>query len=377
MSDDPARPRLSDPLSQALDRFFAEFPESRRIFEALRLAVEAIGPPRARTGDWTNFGQNLYESLTCVDEPAMISSRSRFDREFCNANQGDQIVKTGSIAFGLAALVFGLAATGTARAQNMAKVRVWHASPDAPAVDVYVNGKAAFTALAFPNATDYAELPAGSYDIQVYPSSANGTGSPVIDVKGLKVEAKPYTVMAIGKLADIAPLVLEDNLAKPAAGFAHVRFVHASPDAPAVDITTTDGTKVFPNVAFGKASAWTPLAAASYDLQARAAGTDTVALEVPGVKLDDGAILTVAATGLLEGQPALAATVVGYEAMAAPAAAPAAASTTTQASGAMPTTLPKTGGAGDWLPLALMGVGAAAIWLAVLSRRRKAVVTND
>lgn len=286
-------------------------------------------------------------------------------------------MKTGSIAFGLAALVFGLMATGTARAQDMAKVRVWHASPDAPAVDVYVNGKAAFTALTFPNATDYAELPAGSYDIQVYPSSANGTGSPVIDVKGLKVEAKPYTVMAIGKLADIAPLVLEDNLAKPAAGFAHVRFVHASPDAPAVDITTTDGTKVFPNVAFGKASAWTPLAAASYDLQARAAGTDTVALEVPGVKLDDGAILTVAATGLLEGQPALAATVVGYEAMAAPAAAPAAASTTTQASGAMPTTLPKTGGAGDWLPLALMGVGAAAIWLAVLSRRRKAVVTND
>lgn len=287
-------------------------------------------------------------------------------------------MKTATLAFGLAALLFGLMATGTARAQDMAKVRVWHASPDAPAVDVYVNGKAAFTALAFPDATDYAELPAGSYDIQVYPSSANGTGSPVIDVKGLKVEAKPYTVMAIGKLADIAPLVLEDNLAKPAAGFAHVRFVHASPDAPAVDITTTDGTKVFPNVAFGKASDWTPLTAASYDLQARAAGTDTVALEIPGVKLDDGAILTVAATGLLEGQPALAATVVGYEAMAAaPAAAPAAASTTTQASAEMPKALPQTGSGDLGLTWALMALGAAVLGLGLVFRRRAVPVTKD
>ncbi len=283
------------------------------------------------------------------------------------------MMKKVAVVFALAALAFGIAATNSALAQGNAMVRVWHASPDAPAVDVYVNGSAAFTNLAFPDATDYAELPAGSYDIQVYPSSASGSGTPVIDVKGLKLDAKAYTVMATGELANIQPLVLEDNLAKPAAGFAHVRFVHASPDAPAVDITTTDGTKVFSNVAFGKASDWTPLAMGTYDLQARVAGTDTVALEVPGVKLADGAILTVAATGMLEGEPKLAATVVTYPAQAAPETM----GTTTETTAEMPKALPQTGGTGDSLPWLLVLGGAVVALLGIVSRRRSATVTND
>lgn len=268
------------------------------------------------------------------------------------------------VTIGALAVMAGMALPGAALAQGEAQVRVWHASPDAPAVDVYVNGKPAFTNLAFPTASDYAKLPVGKYDVQVFPASAKGSGTPVIDVKGLDLAAKAYTVMAIGQLASIKPLLLEDNLAKPAAGKAHVRFVHASPDAPAVDITTKDGTKVFPNVAFGKATDWTPLAATTYDLQARAAGTETVALEVPGVALKDGAVVTVAATGLLNGTPALAATVVDYPVQAA------------AATSEMPQTLPQTG-ASDMLPLLAVMAGLAAIGLGWLGRRRTVAVGND
>lgn len=206
-------------------------------------------------------------------------------------------------------------------AEGKAMVRVVHGSPDAPAVDVYVNGAAAFTNLTFPNATDYAELAPGSYNINVFASSAKGSGTPVIAVPNLALEAKPYTVVAIGKLANIKPLLLVDNLAHPAAGKAHVRFVHASADAPAVDITTSDGTVLFPNIAFGQATDFTPVAAGTYHLQARAAGTSTVALDVPGVELKDGGIYTIFATGLLNGSPKLAATVVTYQA-ATPAMMP-------------------------------------------------------
>src|SRR5512136_703000 len=122
-------------------------------------------------------------------------------------------------------------------AAGEAMVRVTHASPDAPAVDVCVNGKVAFAALAFGKATDYAKLPAGTYDVQVYPAGSNCTGTPVINAKGLKLDAQAYTVLATGNLAQIKPVILVDNLTQPAAGKTHVRFVHASPDAPAVDIT--------------------------------------------------------------------------------------------------------------------------------------------
>ncbi len=235
-------------------------------------------------------------------------------------------------------------------AAGEAMVRVTHASPDAPAVDVCVNGKVAFAALEFGKTTDYAKLPAGMYDVQVYPAGSNCQGTAVIDAKGLKLDAQAYTVMAIGKLAEIKPLILVDNLTAPAPGKAHVRFVHASPDAPAVDITTKDGTKVFPNVAFGKSVDFTPIAAGTYDLQARVAGTDNVALDLPGVTLPDGAILTVVAEGFAGGgTPKLGVQVISYPAQAA-----------------APTALPVTGGesttdmTGSWL---MMIAGAALVAL--------------
>lgn len=201
-------------------------------------------------------------------------------------------------------------------AAGKAMVRVMHASPDAPAVDVYVNGGAAFSNLEFAKATDYATLDAGTYKVRVFASAAKGAGNPAISLPSLALDSKPYTVLAIGKLSEIKPLLLEDNLAKPAAGKAHVRFVHAAADAAAVDITTKDGTVIFPNVAFGKATDFTPVAAGTYNLQARVAGTTTVALDVPNVTLNDGGIYMIVATGLLNGTPKLAANVVTYQPMA-------------------------------------------------------------
>ena len=151
-------------------------------------------------------------------------------------------------------------------------------------------------------------------------------------------------MVAIGKLDEIKPLVLTDNLAAPAEGKAHVRFVHASPDAPAVDIAVKDGPVVFSSVAFGNASDYAPVDAGTYNLQALPAGTKTVALDVPGVKLENGGVYTIFAEGLLNGQPALSA-------VAAVDRAPSAAAT------AAPATLPTTGGGSSNLILfgALLG----------------------
>jgi len=55
---------------------------------------------------------------------------------------------------------------------DTARLRVVHASPDAPAVDICADGSLAFANATFPAATDYAELPAGTYDVRVVAAGA-------------------------------------------------------------------------------------------------------------------------------------------------------------------------------------------------------------
>jgi hypothetical protein len=200
-------------------------------------------------------------------------------------------------------LVLGFATSALADG-HQARVRVVHASPDAPAVDVWVNEGIAFSNAPFKGITDYAALDTGTYNVKVVPTGAT---EPVVIEADLALEAKDYTVVAVGLLENIEPLVLVDNNSAPAAGKAHVRFVHASPDAPAVDIAVKDGPVLFANVAFKEIGDYLPVDAGTYDLEVRLAGTDTVALDVPGLALADGTVYTVFAMGLAGGDPTLTA----------------------------------------------------------------------
>ena len=263
-------------------------------------------------------------------------------------------MKTLGIGLMIAGLALALlvAALPAAAQGGDAMVRVVHASPDAPAVDICVNGNKAFTNAAFKAATNYANLKPGAYDIKVILAGGSCSDKGVIEAKPT-LAAGPITIPAVGKLANIEPLVLQDNLAKPAAGKAHVRFVHASPDAPAVDIAVKGGPVLFSNVAFKGSSAWTPVNVGTYDLEVRPAGKTDVVLSVPGVALKDGEIVTVFAMGLAGGTPKLEAVPVLYTAQAP-----------------MPTTMPVTGAEPTTLAAlaALAGVALAAFGF-VLRRR--------
>ncbi len=178
-----------------------------------------------------------------------------------------------------------------------AEVMVVHASPDAPGVDLLINDvKVNTSPLTFPNNTGYLELPAGRQNVKV---NAAGTSTTVINAN-LDLEAdKDYSVFAINTLDNIEPLVLEDDLTDPASGMAHVRFVHLSPDAPAVDIAVQGGPVLFSNRAFKSATDFTPVSAGTYTLEVRPAGTTTAVLTIPDVELMSGNIYTVFASGFL------------------------------------------------------------------------------
>ncbi len=179
-----------------------------------------------------------------------------------------------------------------------ARVRVVHASPDAPAVDVWVEGSVIFENVEFEEISEFVEVPAGTYNVQVVPAGAT---EPVVIEADLDLAAAfDYTVVATDFLANITPIIMTADGSTPSSGNAFLRFLHASPDAPAVNIAVADGGPVLiSNVGFQQGSAYEEVPAGTYDLEVRVAGTPDVVLSLPGVSIADGDVVTAYATGLV------------------------------------------------------------------------------
>ncbi|HEY6509414.1 MAG TPA: DUF4397 domain-containing protein [Vicinamibacterales bacterium] len=184
-----------------------------------------------------------------------------------------------------------------------AMVMAVHASPNAPAVDLLVDGTVAGAGLAYPNNTGYLTVGAGTRNLKV---NVAGTSTTVIDANVAVAAGTNYSVFACDSVSKIGAVVLTDDLAAPAAGKAHVRFVHLSPNAPPVDVALQGGAVIFANTAFKGNTPFTPVDAGTYNLEVRLAGTGTVVLPLPGIALQTGKIYTVFARGFVGGAGAQA-----------------------------------------------------------------------
>ena len=188
----------------------------------------------------------------------------------------------------LAAGVLTLSLAGIATAADTAMVRVLHASPDAPAVDVYLDDTIvdALTNVPFGTISGYLEIPAGDHNVKVYATGT--TEGPVIDADVTVATGAKYTIAATGAVAAITAQVLQDEPA-PDCESASVRVVHFSADAPAVDVATAGADPadaIVKGLEYPDATGYVALPAGSYDLEVRLAGTTTVALALPDVAVE-------------------------------------------------------------------------------------------
>lgn len=185
---------------------------------------------------------------------------------------------------------------------DTAKVRVAHASPDAPNVDVWVDGSKVLSDVPFTAVSDYLDVPTGTRTVTI---TAAGDPSTVAFEGDLTLEAMTYTVAAVGELtsddSEFKPWVLEDDTSTTD-GKARVRLAHAAPDAPAVDVTVMDGeTTLFDGVAYGESSDYLEVEPGQYTLEVRG-DTDSNDGDVAAtfdVTLEAGTTYTAFAEGYL------------------------------------------------------------------------------
>ena len=176
------------------------------------------------------------------------------------------------------------------------QIRVIHASYDAPGVDVQVDGTVAISNLVYGESSGYAEVNEGTRQIVVTPAGA--TMPEVISAQVPVQGNKEYTVLAVNSLSNIEPILVED-VRTPVSNKAKVRFIHASPDAPAVDIKLNSGTgaTVFSNVAFKDIEDYVQVDAASYRFVVTAAGATDEVLVFDPIAVQNNTVYTVVAFG--------------------------------------------------------------------------------
>lgn len=215
------------------------------------------------------------------------------------------------------AMVFSLFAAGALADSHgdTAKLRVVHASPDAPAVDVYVDGDLTLEDVPFKADSGYLEIPGGTYNVEVFAAGSEYAEGEAVLQADLTVEAgAAYTVAAANLLESIEFVVAEDSM-EVTEGQTKVRVGHLSPDAPAVDVGLIDGDALFSGAEFPGITDYAELDAGTYDLEIRLPdGTQVLPLE--GTELAADTVYSIFAINTVDSLEVLA--LVDYEAADSP-----------------------------------------------------------
>jgi hypothetical protein len=170
-------------------------------------------------------------------------------------------------------------------------VRIIHAAPDAPPVDVYLNEAKISAGLTYGTATEYAAVPSGQgRNVRVTAQDAP-VEQAVINTNLDFQAGQAYEVLVTGAGDNLELTITGTDLRPLPAGQARLRLIHASPNAGSVDLGVADNDQnLFEGVNFKDATHYAVLDAGDYKLQVRPGGDDmTVALQTD-VTVDEGVV---------------------------------------------------------------------------------------
>jgi hypothetical protein len=182
-------------------------------------------------------------------------------------------------------------------------IRILHAVPHLPAVDVYANGVPIARNIIYGGFSQYLAVPGGSYHIIIYPAGL--TANPLLNTNITIPGGSIFTISAIGTIPDIALLPVEEPRMTIPNGQLMIRFVNLSPNSPAIDVDIQGGNQIISNVAYKGVSQYVPLNPGTYAFSLKVAGTEQRLLYVPNIRLEAGKFYTINAIGILTGNPPL------------------------------------------------------------------------
>ncbi len=180
---------------------------------------------------------------------------------------------------------------------EVAYVSIYHAVPDAPDLDIIVDGRVInHNPFEYASYSGYLNFFTGSREFEFRASDADNT---LIDTTFNFEDGRAYSIFVVNELENVEALLVVDSADAPAAGKAMVRFVNLSPDAPSVEVSSDGSTPLFEPQAFKQASQFVELDANPYTFSFRDPyGDEVVAAE--DVDIREGRFYTIVTRGFVD-----------------------------------------------------------------------------
>lgn len=200
-------------------------------------------------------------------------------------------------------LVLAPAATATtaSTAGGQGWARFGHFAPSVAPVNIFVDGQLFATDIGFKQVSQYGSVPAGVHRFDLrFTSDPNG---PIIFTVEAGVPAEgAVTIGAVTTRDGVASHVFDDALQTPESGQSLVRFIHAAPDVPAIDVQVVGGPLLASAVPYPGASGYQDVEPGTYDVEVRPSGSAEVILEVDAWTIEPGVQSSIAIVKGLDGR---------------------------------------------------------------------------
>lgn len=177
-------------------------------------------------------------------------------------------------------------------------IRLFHASSNAPAIDVHKNGNIIVQNLSYKDFTQYIPIAPGKYNIKIY--TAGEIINPVLDEELYILQGTAFNVAVVSELFNISLYSIPEPYTAQNFGKSCIRFVNLSPDTSAVDLTLSDGREVFRNVGYKDITNYVCVPSGTYNFGVRPVGSGEAVLTIENLQVESNNYYTVYTTGLVQ-----------------------------------------------------------------------------
>lgn len=183
------------------------------------------------------------------------------------------------------------------------KIRLLHAIPDAPSVDIYANGKLIYSNLSFGKVTDYISIAPGTYNLSIFKA---GTTNKTLFSSSTDIAPNSISTVAVTyENNEIAYFTIDDSHipeSNPLLSF--VRFINLSPTAPLLSLSLPNGIVFFNQASYLETNEYYPTSPGIYDFIVTSSDGDFNKY-ISDVNLTQNLFITIYIIGLYKSSPPL------------------------------------------------------------------------